>query len=737
MVCSWGCLIRASCLNLWYGGVHETQRCPPPRISWLADRSAVWCWCWLPVALLVAAIVWLAATSFAGAQQNTETFITNLDAGSESTPSEGLSERATAFITGTDASAYTITEVHIRVGASGTDRPPVAIRAYGSNGRPDALLATLTYSREYDESGNKQFVYTAPAGTVLTGGTKYFLVANEGLGLGPRLLGIFGTGGKTESSGWSVVEGSSYRRLSLGAPWNFHDVELAMRIDGIPVDVSAGSVVNNASKIWSGSVYGCVVSGGGRGNRIPSGYCGAASTGKPYAYIETEKHMVDVIDRQVLHVECGKTGSFRIRTLNFQFEGVANPSVQVIAIKGDRWHSAGPQNSSYRSNTPYILASDGVTKLSLDGDNGLPIPVTAHTSGEQVTEITFQTDRSTRTEFGFQLLASPNPNQNYTMLGGIRYFSEPRRGQYGELLAHFGPIIIVKIKNPAQDCPTALNSPSQPAAQDAVATSENSPKNNPYADLIAAVRSYAAETQNGKAHVDRWLRVLAALGINNGYKPMTATEAQNHANTYWATRWNPVVEALTQLETQPEIKPLVEPEPEEVEPVAEQEPEPEPVVEEPVPVVQIAPTSQDLINTVKSYYNHNKNNKARNYGSNWKRVLIAFGAETDPQYAPYTIAEAKNSETIWAQGWTPVRKELQRLNTPTQCVTTTLRANIQTYISETHYGQEHIDRWQKVLNTLNNTTPSITQQQAETHRNNYKPERWTPIISALKCLNAN
>ena len=679
----------------------------------------------------------LITASSAVAQQTSETFVSTFGQGSFGTRSQ---EMATVFTTGTDASAYTITEVRIRV-ASGDARPPVVIREVDSNNEPGEVVATLSYSQQLEPACCTYLVYTAPAGTVLTGGTKYFLVVNDGRGnmSGNRRISLYRED-KNYRSGWSVKSKSSSLLRNTGGPWASGNDGPRMRIDGVPVGVSAGSVVADAPMLWPnrGDVRGCVLAGW---TATPAGYCGVMATNSPAVYIENEDGATDVIDRQVIHVPCGKTATLRIRTLNWQFAGVSNPSVQIVAIRGNHWLSTGPQHADRRSNIPYILASDGTTKLYLNGNNGLPIPVASH-NGEQVTEITFQTDRSTRTEFGFQLLASPNPNQNYTMLGGIRYFSEPRRGQYGELLAHFGPIIIVKIKNPSQDCPTALNSPSQhspsqPAAQDAVATSENSPKNNPYADLIAAVRGYAAETQNGKAHVDRWLRVLAALGINNGYKPMTATEAQNHANTYWATRWNPVVEALTQLETQPEIKPLVEPEPEEVEPVAEQEPEPEPVVEEPVPVVQIAPTSQDLINTVKSYYNHNKNNKARNYGSNWKRVLIAFGAEIDPQYAPYTIAEAKNSETIWAQGWTPVRKELQRLNTPTQCVTTTLRANIQTYISETHYGQEHIDRWQKVLNTLNNTTPSITQQQAETHRNNYKPERWTPIISALKCLNAN
>ena len=69
-----------------------------------------------------------------------------------------------------------------------------------------------------------------------------------------------------------------------------------------------------------------------------------------------------------------------------------------------------------------------------------------------------------------------------------------------------------------------------------------------YSDLIATVKGYAAETHNGQEHVDRWMRVLAALGEDNGYTPMTAAEAQTMADTYWASRWDPVVEALTEIE---------------------------------------------------------------------------------------------------------------------------------------------------------------------------------------------
>ena len=71
-------------------------------------------------------------------------------------------------------------------------------------------------------------------------------------------------------------------------------------------------------------------------------------------------------------------------------------------------------------------------------------------------------------------------------------------------------------------------------------------------ELIADVRGYAAETGNGDAHVLRWQRVLKALGETDAafanLTPMTATEAQQLADTYSAARWSPVVTALTEIE---------------------------------------------------------------------------------------------------------------------------------------------------------------------------------------------
>ena len=73
------------------------------------------------------------------------------------------------------------------------------------------------------------------------------------------------------------------------------------------------------------------------------------------------------------------------------------------------------------------------------------------------------------------------------------------------------------------------------------------PPDNPYAALIARVEGYAAETQHGDDHQTRWNQVLAALGVDNGYDPMTAAEAQTYADRGW-TRWDEVVAALTEIE---------------------------------------------------------------------------------------------------------------------------------------------------------------------------------------------
>ncbi len=80
----------------------------------------------------------------------------------------------------------------------------------------------------------------------------------------------------------------------------------------------------------------------------------------------------------------------------------------------------------------------------------------------------------------------------------------------------------------------------------------------PDAALVADIRRWRGETQHGQAHVDRWTRVLIALGAETGtLEPMTSSEAQGYADRDW-TRWDAVVEELKRKEahdTQPVTPP--------------------------------------------------------------------------------------------------------------------------------------------------------------------------------------
>ena len=133
----------------------------------------------------------------------------------------------------------------------------------------------------------------------------------------------------------------------------------------------------------------------------------------------------------------------------------------------------------------------------------------------------------------------------------------------------------------------------------------------PSAQLVANVRGYAQETDNGQAHVDRWLRVLAAFGDDNGHAPMTAAEARGHAAEFWSARWDPVVEALAALESAQASAQASEPAP-------ETQPAPEP---EPEPVACVAP---ELRSDVEGYSKETWEGSA--HVERWLRVLQTFSA---------------------------------------------------------------------------------------------------------------
>ncbi len=136
----------------------------------------------------------------------------------------------------------------------------------------------------------------------------------------------------------------------------------------------------------------------------------------------------------------------------------------------------------------------------------------------------------------------------------------------------------------------------------------------PDSQVVADVWTYAAETTNGPDHVLRWFRVLHTFDAIDG---MTAAEAQDLADTYWAARWDPVVEELTNLETQDGY----------------------------APDAQVVADVQGYAAETQNGYGH---------VHRWFRVLHTFDALDD-----MTAAEAQDlADTYTAARWDPVVAEL-------------------------------------------------------------------------------
>ncbi len=169
-----------------------------------------------------------------------------------------------------------------------------------------------------------------------------------------------------------------------------------------------------------------------------------------------------------------------------------------------------------------------------------------------------------------------------------------------------------------------------------------------YSELIGMVRGYAAETFQGQAHVDRWMQVLAAFGDDNGYTPMSATEAQTYADRGWS-RWDPVVEALTEIEAEQ----------------AAQQQEPAPTLDDlTTPDNGQGKKSEEgndysgLIADVRGYAAETHHGQA--HVDRWMKVLAAFG--DDNGYTPMTAAEAQEMADKWsASRWNPVVEALTEI----------------------------------------------------------------------------
>ena len=314
--------------------------------------------------------------------------------------------------------------------------------------------------------------------------------------------------------------------------------------------------------------------------------------------------------------------------------------------------------------------------------------------------------------------------------------------------------------------PTLEDHPSRPDGGQAAEV----PDHKDYSELIGKVWGYATETHHGQAHVDRWMKVLSALGIQNDYEPMSASEAQTYADRGW-TRWDPVVEALTEIEA------------------GQQEPPTPPVasiddvtaVEGEMLVFTIsldAVSGQDV--TIEWTVTDGTATEGRDYNAQggssvrssdslnndrtltipagerfatlWVQTIDDKGDEDDETFtitlsAPTnaTLGDATGEATIIDNDEPPPTLEDhpsradggQAVEVLDHKDYSELIAKVWGYATETHHGQAHVDRWMKVLSALGvqNDYDPMTASEAQIYADRGWT-RWDPVVEALTEIEA-
>ena len=170
----------------------------------------------LTTSVLLALAAGLAGSlPFAAGTARADVLVSNIDQASERKAfSLALSDQAQGFVTGSRSGGYTVTGVDIRFGnVSPQAAPTVALRRWYLDGRP---VATLSGPANVSDG---IATFTAPANTVLSASTRYFVTV-EG---GGSLAGLAETASTDEDSGgragWSVDNNSYWRDAGSTDSW--------------------------------------------------------------------------------------------------------------------------------------------------------------------------------------------------------------------------------------------------------------------------------------------------------------------------------------------------------------------------------------------------------------------------------------------------------------------------------------------------------------------------------------
>ncbi len=254
--------------------------------------------------------------------------------------------------------------------------------------------------------------------------------------------------------------------------------------------------------------------------------------------------------------------------------------------------------------------------------------------------------------------------------------------------------------------------------------------------LVALVRGYAAETWKHPDHVKRWMRVLAAFGDDNGYTPMTAAEAQTHADKGWQ-RWVPVAAALAALEAaqQPLTLPAVSVSA--GSDVTEGGDAVFTVTASPAPA---SPLSVTVTVAASGEFGVTAGTQTVPIPTTGSATLTLATSDDEADEADGSVTAtvaAGDGYTVGSPASGTVAIADDDLPPAVATVDPALVAQVRGYAAETHQGQEHVDRWKRVLAAFgddNGYTP-MTAAEAQIHADKGW-QRWVPVAAALAALEA-
>ena len=253
--------------------------------------------------------------------------------------------------------------------------------------------------------------------------------------------------------------------------------------------------------------------------------------------------------------------------------------------------------------------------------------------------------------------------------------------------------------------------------------------------LVALVRGYAAETWKHPDHVKRWKRVLAAFGDDNGYTPMTAAEAQIHADKGWQ-RWVPVAAALAALEAaqQPLTLPAVS-----VSAGADVTEGGDAVFTVTASPAPASPLSVTVTVAIAGEFGVTAGSRTVPIPTTGSATLTlaTTGDDADePDGSVSVTVAAGDGYTVGdpASGTVAIADD----DPPAVAtVDAALVAQVRGYAAETHQGQAHVDRWKRVLAAFgdDNGYTAMTAAEAQAFADNGW-QRWVPVAAALAALEA-